>query len=106
MAGSATPCTRFARRASVHAARPAPPVRLAQLELLQLAGRGTDQLIPQLDRGRALVVRHPAPAVFDEIALDGGGTRTQHDPGLHGRAPLFVRDAGPRDLRDRAMLDE
>jgi len=37
----------------------APPVRLAQLELLQLAGGGPGQGVAHFDRGRAFEMRQP-----------------------------------------------
>src|ERR1051325_5650596 len=54
---------------SVHAPRAAGPVRLAQLELLELAGGRAVERFAELDRGRALVVRHAAAAVLDQLEL-------------------------------------
>src|SRR5436190_13016866 len=75
---------------SVHPARAPRPVGLAELELLQLARRRADQRVPELDRGGALVVRHPAAAVLHEFALGGRRTRAQHDERLDRLAPLLV----------------
>src|SRR5713226_10318433 len=76
--------------ASVHATLTTRPVRLAELELLELARRGAHESIPNLDRRRALVVRHPGPAVLDELLFGAGGARAQDDEGLGGLAPLLV----------------
>src|SRR6185295_2023427 len=57
--------------ALVHAAIAAGPVRLAQAELLQLAGRRAGQRVAELDRGRTLVVRQLRAAVIDQIAVAG-----------------------------------
>src|SRR6266852_18514 len=60
---------------SVHPAGAAGPVGLAELELLELAGGGADERVPDLHRGRALVVRHAAPAVLDQVPLGAMGAR-------------------------------
>src|SRR4030095_16256628 len=80
----------LATRALVHAARTAGPGGLAQLELLELARGGAHERVAQLDRGRALVVRHAAAAVLDEIAIGGGGAGSEHHERLDRLAPLLV----------------
>src|SRR5262245_3200740 len=92
--------------ASVHAAGPAGPVGFTELELLKLAGGGADQGVAQLDRRRAFVVGHPAPAVLDEIALGGRGARPEDDEGLDRLPPLLVGYADHRDLRHRGVLKQ
>src|SRR6266850_7215812 len=84
--------------ASVHAAGAAGPVGLAELELLELAGGGADQGVPDLDRGRALVVRHAAPAVLHQVPLGATGARAQDHERLDRLAPLLVGHADHRDL--------
>src|SRR5438477_8448698 len=88
-AGTAT----LTRGGSVHAPRAAGPVRLPQLELLQLAGGRAVERLADLDRGGALVVRHAAAAVLDEVPLVGGGARAEDHQRLDGLAPLLVRPA-------------
>src|SRR5713101_7352996 len=65
--GRSPPPSLLETEASVHATLTTRPVRLAQLELLELARRGAHESIPNLDRRRALVMRHPGPAVLDEL---------------------------------------
>src|SRR5258705_9080338 len=97
---------RLTRGGSVHAPRAAGPVGLAQLELLELAGRRAVERLAQLDRRRALVVRHAAAAMLDQLALGGGGARAQDDERLDGLAPLLVRHADHRDLGHGGMLEK
>src|SRR5262249_38074635 len=85
---------------SVHAAAAPSRVRLAQLELLELASGGADERIADLDRRGALVMREPGPAVGDQIMLGGGGPGPQHHERLDRLAPLLVGDADHRDLED------
>src|SRR6267142_4063407 len=92
--------------ASVHAAGAAGPVGLAELELLELAGGGADQGVPDLDRGRALVVRHAAPTVLHQVPLGATGARAQDHERLDRLAPLLVGHADHRDLGHRLMLEE
>src|SRR6267378_5626452 len=91
---------------SVHPALTTRPVGLAQLELLELARRGADESIPNLDRRRALVVGHPGPTVLDELPFVTDRARAQHDEGLDGLAPLLVGHADDRDLGHRGMLEQ
>src|SRR2546425_12557714 len=91
---------------SVHPALTTRPVGLAQLELLELARRGADESIPNLDRRRALVVRHPGPTVLDELSFGAGGTRAQHDEGLDRLAPFLVGHPDHRDLGHRGVLEK
>ena len=67
---------------------------LAQLELLQLAGRRARELVAELDARRALVVREQLTAVVDELAL-GGGRRPARAP----RAPSPSRPTSRRGRR-------
>src|SRR6185295_11975781 len=92
--------------ASVHAAGTAGPVGLAKLELLELAGGGADERVPDLDRGGALVVGHAAPAVLHQIPLGAARARAQDHEGLDGLAPFLVGDADHRDLGHRGMLEQ
>src|SRR5450759_728689 len=87
-------------RASVDPAVVTLPVRCAQLELLQLAGRRPGQRLPYLDRGRALEVGQPLPAVPDQVLLGGLLAVPQHDQCLDGLAPFRVRHADDGDLGD------
>src|SRR5262245_16115251 len=89
------PIARVARLGHAHADAPlvdlplaAGPVGLAQLELLELAGRGAGERFTELDRGRALVVRHAAPAVGHQIAGAHLVPWTQHEQALGRLAPL------------------
>ena len=67
---SANTWTRLVDGASlVHEAVASLPVGRAQLELLQLARRGTGERVAELDRGRALEVREPGAAVLDDLVL-------------------------------------
>src|SRR5215470_5462482 len=91
---------------SVHAAGAPGPVGLAKLELLQLARRSAHESVPDLDRGRALVVGHTGPAVLDQVPLGTDAPRAKHDEGLDGLAPLLVGDADDRDLGHGGMLEE
>src|SRR5262245_26515320 len=84
------PGERAGDAASVDLALPPRPVGLAQLELLQLARRGTDQRVADLDGRGALVVRHAAAAMFDEILLARRRPRPQDHEGLDRLAPLLV----------------
>src|SRR4029453_12380021 len=74
---------------SVHAALVSLPVRLAELELLELAGRGPRQLAPDLDRRRALEVGHARPAEVDQLLFRRRGAGLQHDQRLDRLAPLL-----------------
>src|SRR5262245_28018132 len=82
------------------------PVGLAQLELLELAGRRTGQSLAELDRGRALVVRHAAAAVGDQVAGAHLIPRTQHDQRLDRLAPLLVGHTDHGGLGYRRVLVE
>src|SRR5688572_17318394 len=73
-----------ARLLLVHAAGATGPVGFAELELLELAGGCPDERVTHLDGGRALVVRHPASTMLDEVTLGGGRARSQHDERLDG----------------------
>src|SRR4029078_2393919 len=64
-AGRAT----LTRGGSVHAPRAPGPVRLAQLELLQLAGRRAVERLAQLDRRPGPVVGHAPAADLAELQL-------------------------------------
>src|SRR5215472_10454354 len=86
------------------------PVRLAELELLQLARGGPRQGVAHLHGRRALEVRQPRPAVLDQVGLCRRAWRPEHDEGLHGLAPLGVRYAyhgglGYRRVLVQAVLD-
>src|SRR4051812_16422938 len=89
-----------------HPAAVALPVRLTELELLELPGGGAGQRVAQLDRRRALEVRQPAAAVLQERRLVDGRARRQHHQRLHRLAPLVVGHADDGrfgDLRVRAQ---
>ena len=53
----------------VDARLPPGPVGLAQLVLLELAGRRSVERLAELDAGRRLEVRQPVPAVRDQLGL-------------------------------------
>src|ERR1051326_363143 len=94
------------RITSVHAALAAGPVRFAQLELLQLARRGADERVTQLDRRRAFVMRHLVAAVRHQVLLRRGRARAEDDEGLDRLAPFLVGQADDRGFRDRGMLEQ
>ncbi len=87
------------------------PVRRAQLELLELAGRGARERVAELDLGRALEVREPGPAVLDDLV-----PRSSVAPGATTTSAITVsphfscgdadhRDLGHRRVREDAVLD-
>src|SRR5437868_134918 len=98
--------SRLTRGGSVHAPRAAGPVGLAQLELLELAGRGAVEGLAELDRGRALVVRHAAAAVGDQLGLGDGGAGPEDHQRLDSLAPFLVGHADHGDLGHGRVLEE
>src|SRR5690242_18534196 len=82
------------------------PVGRAELELLQLAGGGAGQLVPELDRGGALVAGEPLLAPRPQLLLGGGGAGREDDERLDGLTPLLVGDADHADLGDRGVREE
>src|SRR4051794_8320783 len=83
------------------------PERGPELELLELAGGGAGELLAELDRGRALVVRDGVATVCDEHGLvDVVVSGTLHHERLDRLAPLGIGHADHRDLRDRGVLEE
>src|SRR5262249_31185642 len=91
--------------AAVDALAAARPRLLAQLELLDLAGRGLGQL-PELDGLRALEVREPLAAEGDQLVLRDAGARPQRNEGLRHLAPALVRHRHHRALEHGGMLHE
>src|SRR6266542_948047 len=81
------------------------PVRPRQLVVTPFY---TDRLvaIAQLDRGRALVVRHAAPAVLDEILLGRRRAGAQDHQGLDGLAPFLVGHTDYRGFGHPGVLVE
>src|SRR5687767_15093695 len=78
---------------SVHLPRLPRPVRLAKLELLELARGRAGERVPDLDRRRALEVRHVVAAELDQVAVGRLRVRAEDDERLDRLAPLLVRDA-------------
>src|SRR5439155_1236740 len=60
------------------------PVRLAELELLELAGGCAGERVAQLDRRRALVVRHARATERDQVGRTRLRARPQHHQRLDG----------------------
>ena len=54
---------------SAHLAVAASPIWLSELELLELARRRARERCPELDRGRALVVREVITTMGDQLIL-------------------------------------
>src|SRR5437660_2608101 len=82
------------------------PVRLAQLELLQLARGRARERVAELDRRRTLVVRHARPTERDQVVRARRRPRPQHDQRLDRLAPFLVGDADHRGLGHGRMLIE
>src|SRR5207302_6914372 len=82
------------------------PVGLAELELLELAGGRAGERVAQLDRRRALVVRHARATERDQVRRARLGARAEHDQRLDGLAPLLVGDADHGGLGDGGVLVE
>src|SRR4051794_29360094 len=78
---------------SVDLAVAALPEGGAQLELLELARRRTGERVAELDRRRALEVRHLRAAVLDQVGLGRARAWCKHDERLHRLAPFLVRHA-------------
>ena len=95
----ATDPTAPPRGGAVDLAVAAFPVGLAQLELLELAGGGAGQRVAELDRRRALEVRHAVAAVRDEVLGRRRLALAQHDQRLDRLAPLLVGHADHRAPR-------
>src|SRR5262249_28784910 len=90
----------------VHTAIATGPVRLAELELLDLPGGRPIQHLPELDRRRTLEVGQPTPAEVDQLALADAGAAAEHHESLDGLPPLLVWDADHGRLGDRGVLEQ
>ena len=82
------------------------PVRLAQHELLDLAGGGAGEVVALLDRGRALEAGEVLLAVGDDRLLVERGSLTDDDKGFGGLAPAFMGDADDGGVDDVGVLVE
>src|SRR5688572_3166381 len=86
--------------ASVDLALAALPVRSAQLELLQLAGRGAGQFVAELDRRRALVASEALLTPRPQVRLGHFRTRREDHQRLDRLTPLVVRYPDDAHLGD------
>src|ERR1700712_3344721 len=91
---------------SIDLALQAAPVRLAQLELLQLAGGGARQAVAQLDLLRALVAGELGAGGGDDLGLAQRGPRRERDEGGDDFAPLLVGDADHGHLGNLGMAED
>src|SRR6516165_12407131 len=88
-----TPSSGTTDRARSNGVLAAGPVRLAQGALEHLAGSAARQVLDDVDRSRALVVRQAGAAEGDDVG--GGELRAGggDDDGLDGLAPVLVGNA-------------